>query len=425
MPEPVPYRLPDLGEGMAEAEIVRWEVEVGAHVRRDQVVVHVQTDKAEVELPVPEAGTITALGGAVGDLLPVGAVLLELVPDQSPAATPPAATPPAATSSAPAAPEPEAASRGPAPDAASAPPAPSARVEAPPPVRKLARELGIDLAALTGTGPHGRITAADVRAAAGAVADEQVRFAGEDTPDSPAPLGGTRREPLRGIRRAMARNMADAWRDVPHISLFDEIDARPLRDALRAARELSGDQSLTYTALFVRATAIGLREHPILNAAYDADADDVVYHDAAHIGIAVALPHGLVVPVVRDAGTRSLLELGAEIARATETARRGPLSPEAIAGATFTLSNYGTEGGRFATPIVRPPQVGIFGCGAIRVRPVVDGDAVVAAPALPLALSVDHRVVDGHDATAFIDRMATLLRAPLDLLVDAGEGAPG
>ena len=408
MPDPVRYRLPDLGEGMAEAEIVRWEVAVGDHVHRDQIVVHVQTDKAEVELPVPDAGTIMSLGGEVGDVLHVGATLLEFVPDTAPAtAAPPPANPTVLASSGrvtsdPGTPEP--------PQQAGAP------VQAAPPVRKLARELGLDLVAIVGTGPQGRVTAADVRAAA---APPAAATAATDGVAVVVAAGRERREPLRGIRRAMARNMADAWREVPHISLFDEIDARPVRDALRAARELSGDDSLTLTTLFVRAVVIGLDEHPILNVAFDAAAEELVYHDGCHVGIAVASPHGLVVPVVHDAHAKSLLDLGTEIARLTALAREGHLPPDEITGATFTVSNYGTEGGRFATPIVRPPQVGIFGCGAIRVRPVVDGDAVVAAPALPLALSADHRVVDGHDATAFLDRMAALLGEPLALLVDA------
>jgi pyruvate dehydrogenase E2 component (dihydrolipoamide acetyltransferase) len=401
MPDAFAYRLPDLGEGMAEAEIVRWEVAVGDHVERDQIVVHVQTDKAEVELPVPHAGTVTRLGGEIGEILQTGATLLELVPDGAPRTV---LAPPVRAMSDPGTPK-----------------AVGTGVQAAPPVRKLAKELGVDLAAIGGTGPYGRVTAADVRAAAAVPAPVAAAAPAAAPVAPPGPEAATaheRREPLRGVKRAMARNMADAWREVPHISLFDEIDARPVREALRAARELSGDETLTLTALFVRASVIGLAEQPILNAGFDAAREELVYHDACHVGIAVASPHGLVVPVVHDAQARSLLELGAEVNRLTALARAGGLPPEELSGATFTFTNYGTEGGRFATPIVRPPQVGILGCGAIRVRPVVDGDTVVAAPSLPLALSADHRVIDGHDATAFLDRMAALLREPLALLVD-------
>jgi pyruvate dehydrogenase E2 component (dihydrolipoamide acetyltransferase) len=257
-------------------------------------------------------------------------------------------------------------------------------------VRKLAKDLGVDLATVVGTGPGGRVTAADVRAVA-------------------APDG--RREPLRGVRRAMARNMADAWRAVPHISLFDEIDGRPLLDAHAAVRNEHGD-GITLTAFFVRAAVLALEEFPILNASLDAERDEIVYHDACHIGVAVASDDGLVVPVVHDAQQRTLIELGAEIARVTEAGRSGHLSPEAIRGATFTVTNFGTEGGRFATPIVRPPQVAILGFGAVRVRPVVDGDVVVAARTVPISLSADHRLIDGRDATGFLESVAGLLARP-------------
>lgn len=375
MPDSVPFRLPDLGEGMAEAEIVRWEVAVGDHVGRDQIVAIVQTDKAEVELPVPFAGTITGLGGDTGDMLPVGATLLELTPDDATVRAP--TSKPVRTD--------------------------GGGAQAAPPVRKLARELGVDLGEVAGSGPGGRVTANDVRAAASAEGSAAV---------------GEERVPLRGIRRAMARNMAEAWHTVPHISLLDEIDARPLLDALREAREQLGSPSLTLTAFFVRASVLALVAQPILNASLDEAAGELVYHAAINVGVAVASDDGLVVPVVHDAQSLSLRALGDEINRLTAAARSGGLPLEEIRGATFTVTNYGTEGGRFATPIVRPPQVAILGCGAIRPQPVVDGDHVVAAPALPLSLSADHRVVDGHDATAFLDAVATLLREPRPLIAD-------
>jgi pyruvate dehydrogenase E2 component (dihydrolipoamide acetyltransferase) len=201
--------------------------------------------------------------------------------------------------------------------------------------------------------------------------------------------------------------------------LFDEIDARPLLDALHAARELSGSDTLTLTAFFVRASVLALTAEPILNASLDDAAGEIVYHRAINIGVAVASDDGLVVPVVHDAQSLGLRALGDEISRATAAARAGGLPPENIRGATFTVTNFGTEGGRFATPIVRPPQVAILGCGAIRVQPVVDGNRVVAAPALPLSLSADHRVVDGHHATSFLDAVAGLLREPLRLVPDS------
>jgi pyruvate dehydrogenase E2 component (dihydrolipoamide acetyltransferase) len=374
MPESMQYLLPDLGEGT-----------------RDQIVAHVQTDKAEVELPVPASGTVVSLGAEVGDLVPVGAPLLELVPDEGSAI---GGTAVRGSAPATAGPSPAAPARR-TPGAPGAPPGPTSGgpVQAAPPVRKLARELGVDLATVAGTGPGGRVTAADLRA--------HRRADG-------------RREPLRGVRRAMAHNMADAWRAVPHISLFDEIDARPLLDAHRAVRIARG-ADITLTAFFARAAVVALGEWPILNASYDPDSDEVVYHDACNVGIAVASDDGLVVPVVHDAQDLSLVEVGEEITRATEAGRAGHLSPEAIRGATFTVTNFGTEGGRFATPIVRPPQAAILGFGAVRVRPVVDGEAVVAAPALPISLSADHRIVDGRAATGFVEAVAGLLLQPSSL----------
>jgi pyruvate dehydrogenase E2 component (dihydrolipoamide acetyltransferase) len=264
------------------------------------------------------------------------------------------------------------------------------RALAAPALRKLARELGVDLDAVVGSGPGARVTAADVRAAA---SDER-----------------DRREPLRGVRRAMARNLADAWRAVPHISLFDELDARPLLAAHAAVRER--DDGITLTACLVRAAGVAHEAYPILNASLDTERDELVFHGAVHMGVAVASDDGLVVPVVHDAHERDLVDLGREIVRVTEAGRAGHLAPEVLRGATFTVTNFGSEGGRFATPIVRPPQVAILGFGAVRVRPVVDGDAVVAAPTLPVSLSADHRVVDGHDATNFIEHVLARLRDP-------------
>jgi len=370
---------------MTEAELVQWRVAVGDHVTRDQIVAHVQTDKAEVELPVPASGTVVRLGAEVGDLVPVGAPLLELIPDEGTAlgGTPVRGQQPSVS-----APLPRDIHGVGAPKREE-----GARVLAAPPVRKLAKELGVDLAEVAGSGPGGRVSAADVRAAATHPTD--------------------RREPLRGVRRAMARNLADAWREVPHISLFYELDARPL---LAAHTELRGhDSRLTLSALFVRAAVVAIETFPIVNSSLDTARDELIFHGAVNVGIAVASDDGLVVPVVHDAQALDLVELGREVLRATEAGRAVHLSPEALRGATFTVTNFGTEGGRFATPIVRPPQVAILGFGAVRVRPVVDGDSIVAAPSLPVSLSADHRVIDGRDATGFLERVLTLLRDPSEI----------
>src|SRR5262249_12867602 len=270
------------------------------------------------------------------DVVAVGEPLLELVTDDGAAATTP--TPPSTQPA-----SPEGAIRPSRTQVRG-----QGRVQAAPPVRKLAKELGGDLAAVTGTGPGGGVTAADVNA---------VARTGDGRPHDVAPASGERRVPLRGIPRAMARNMAEAWRAVPHISLFDEIDARDLIEALSAARNLTGSESLTLTAFFVRASVVALDAQPILNASLDEAADEIVDPGGVQVGIAVATDEGLVVPVVRNAQELAFRELGEEIVRVTAEARAGGLSPETLRGATFSVTNFGTEGGRFATPIVRPPQV--------------------------------------------------------------------
>ncbi len=419
MPDAVDFLLPDLGEGMAEAEIVEWFVAPGDHVERDQTVVHVQTDKAVVELPAPAAGTVVTLGAGVGDIVPVGGLLLQLrqvgapAPDAEPwtVGQPPAARdadddPPLYGHDMAPTTRPPVDLSTPAPPTSDADSATDA-TRTSPAVRRLARDLGVDLSLVTGTGPDGRITAEDVHAA---LELEPIRFDGD------------RRVPLRGVRRSMARNMAEAWRTIPHASLFDEIDARALLDAHKLARDLGGDQAraLTLTAFFVRACVLALRAVPMINSSLDLTRDEIVEHDACHIGVAVATESGLYVPVVHDAQNLDLLAIGDELARLTAAARNGTITPAELADATFTVTNFGTQGGRFGTPIIRPPQVAILGFGAIRPQPVVDdAGAIVAAPALPLSLSVDHRVVDGAQATAFIDNVGRLLRQPVRLFTDA------
>ena len=334
----MPYLLPDLGEGMTEAEIVQWRVAVGDHVTRDQIVAHVQTDKAEVELPVPASGTIVALGAEVGDLVPVGAPLLELVPDAGTALAAPRSAPrPGRRRSATAA-----AGRHRAGPARHAGP-----VQAAPPVRKLAKELGIDLATVAGTGPGGRVTAADVRADAPAADARAARAPARGTPgDGPQHGRGLARGPAHlPVRRDRRPSAA----------------RRSCRGARRARRRHHAHRVLRARRV------LALDEYPILNASLDPDADEIVYHDACHVGVAVASDDGLVVPVVHDAQRRTLVDLGHEIARVTEAGRAGHLPPDEIRGATFTVTNFGTEGGRFATPIVRPPQVAILGFGVVRV----------------------------------------------------------
>lgn len=425
------FRLPDVGEGLSEAEIVEWAVAVGDTVAEDQPIVSVNTDKSIVDIPAPTAGTIVELGGEVGDVLPIGALLAVIAVDDD--ATGPA-TPPAGTDDAPvassAAPSPAGPFQpvGAAPSDGERPPADQGArkpLRAAPATRRLATELGVDLTAVNGTGPNGRITADDVRAAA-------------RTPAAPATAGATqhpaapratsagrpargetpdRTEPLRGTRRQIARTMAAAW-SVPHITDFREIDAAELVRVHGRLRDRIGGGRLTFLPLFVRAAAAALRRHPSFNARIDVEADEITYRSSVNIGIAAATQHGLVVPVVADADHRSLEDIAEEIARLAEAARAGRLEPGDSADGTFTISNFGSYGTWLGTPIIRPPEVAIAGFGRIADRVVaVDGQPVVR-PVLPLAVATDHRLNDGADLGAFAATLADLLRDPVLLLAE-------
>ena len=434
----VEFQLPDVGEGLEEGEIVSWLVAPGDTVSRDQPLVEVQTDKALVELPSPVAGQVVSLAFGAGDIVKVGQVIVVLE-ERSPTAI--SATSPSApkeplpgqtlpSSAGADATRAETAARAPS----VTPPGSSGlgRPKAAPAVRKRAIELGLDLAAVTGTGPGGRILASDVEAAAtGArgtgVPDRgmsAVRNASSATvaQSDRSELGWMEagRHPLRGIRRVTAEAMGRSWSEIPHLTTMDEVDAT----GLLAARSRLSDAGIDTTigGLLVAAVARGLRRYPVLNASLELASGgaggDIVVHPDCNLGLAVATADGLVVPVIRHADRRSLADLGAEVRRLTKAARDRRVEVADLQGGTFTISNYGSLGGRFATPLIRPPEVGIMGFGAIRPRPfVVDGE-VKARPTLPWSLSADHRLIDGDVATAFAEYVTGLLADPVALLAE-------
>lgn len=400
------FHLPDVGEGLGEAEIVAWAVGVGDEVREDQPIVSVSTDKSVVDIPAPASGRIVALGGDVGDVLPVGSLLalIEVVAGGDGEEAPPAA--------------------GAAPQPSGAPA--RAAVRAAPSTRRLATQLDVDLAAVDGAGPNGRITADDVRAAAaaagGARAPEARDAPGTEAPPpapAPAPPPADETVPLRGIRRQVARTMSTAWQ-VPHITDFREVDASELVRAHGRLRRRLADRGirLTFMPLFVKAVAVALRAHPRFNARIDVEGGTITYLAACHIGIATATDDGLVVPVLRDADRKSLQQVAEELARLAETARGARLEPGDTAEGTFTISNFGSYGTRLGTPIIRPPEVGIVGFGRIADAVVpVDGQPAVR-PVLPLAVTTDHRLNDGAGLGAFAATLTDLLADPV-LLLDA------
>jgi pyruvate/2-oxoglutarate dehydrogenase complex dihydrolipoamide acyltransferase (E2) component len=336
------FKLPDLGEGLTEGEVARWLVSEGQEIAEDDALVEIQTDKATVEIPSPYAGTVLEIRVAEGEIAPVGAVLVVIgAPGETVAADAP---PPR-----------------PAPGAA--------RVSATPLVRKIAQELGVDLASVTGSGPGGRITEDDVRGAAGGVAPQEGR-----------------REPLRGIRRLTAEHMARAHREVPPVTWVEECD-------------FEGVELERLLATVAKAVADSLPGFPELNARLEGDA--IAYLDRYDLGIAVQTEDGLVVPVVRGAEAKSVDELAAEIARLAEAARAGSLRPEEVRGSTFTITSAGKLAGLFQTPIVNHPEVAILSVGRIAPRAVVRGGDVVVRKTGTIAITFDHRVVDGARAAAF------------------------
>jgi pyruvate dehydrogenase E2 component (dihydrolipoamide acetyltransferase) len=350
------FKLPDLGEGVAEGEIARWLVRVGQVIDEDDPLVEIQTDKTTVEIPSPAGGKVARILVEEGELVPVGTPLVVIGDGEVTTA------------------EPEPATSEPEPAAA-----PTERVKATPLVRRIAAELGVDLSLLAGTGAGGRITEEDVR-----------RFSALSGGQTPG-RGPERRVPLRGVRRTIAQHLTTAHREVPAVTVVEECDF----SALAAVR---GERS--YLPYLLQAVVAGLKEFPELNATLDGE--EIVFWERYDVGVAVQTEEGLVVPVLRAADEKSLDELEAEARRLAEGARAGTLRPEELKGSTFTVTSAGKLGGLFATPLVNHPEVGILGLHRIAERPaVVDGE-VVARQIGWLACTFDHRVVDGARASAFL-----------------------
>jgi pyruvate dehydrogenase E2 component (dihydrolipoamide acetyltransferase) len=405
-------RLPDLGEGVTEAEIVRWLVSEGDAVVEDQPLVEVDTDKATAEIPSPWSGVVTRVHAAEGDVIRVGTVLITIAEEAEAGAV---------EAGGPASPGSLAGEPTVTPTAA-APAAASGGARAMPHVRKLAREQGVDLASVRGTGPEGRVLREDVEAAA-RTARQEVASAAEGVaavgPGAPA----IRREPLRGVRRIIAERMAESHRVVPAVTHVEECDVTGLEAARRLANERRQEgPKLTYLPFVVKAAVSALRRFPALNASLDEEAGELVYHGAYHIGIAVDTPRGLLVPVVRDADARDLLGLATEIERLATEAREGSLDPSQMTGATFTVTSPGPYAGIMATPIVPLPQAAILGVHRAADRPVVRDGRVVVRRMMNLSLSFDHRVLDGVTAARFLLEVVRMLEQPPLLLLE--EPAP-
>jgi 2-oxoisovalerate dehydrogenase E2 component (dihydrolipoyl transacylase) len=433
-------KMPDVGEGVAEAEIVEWAVKVGDLVKEDQVVAAVMTDKATVDIPTPVAGSVLALGGAVGDVLAVGAELIRIdapgMPD-SPApaapksrlvqkeaeptlsvrsvlaepasATPLIEPPPAQTAR-----EQDAApQRAPQPTTGAPRPA-GEKPLASPAVRMKAREAGVDLRFVRGSGPAGHITHDDLDAFI-ARPPEPPAKRGAKAPDTAV-------ETIKvvGMRRRIAHNMAESSRRIAHFSYVEEIDVTALEE-LRASLNASATEArpkLTLLPFLMLAMVKAVADFPQVNAHYDDDNDVIQRFGAVHLGVATQTPNGLMVPVVRHAETLGLYQCAREMRRVSEAARQGVAARDELAGSTITLTSLGALGGIASTPIVNRPEVAIVGVNKITVKPVWRDGGFVPRKVMNLSSSFDHRVVDGYDAATFIQRLRTLLETPATLFIE-------
>jgi len=431
--------MPDLGEGLTEATIVRWLVEVGDEIAEDQIVAEVETAKATVELPAPFAGTIADRHAEEGQEVDVGAVVLSIDLAGDATAAPRAETADDETTakdtsgSGPADEDDEddessgsvlvgyGTGRGPGRRRRrprtphDAPPSRLTKPQAKPPVRKLAKDLGVDLEALTGSGQDGRITRDDIRDAAQR-SSAPAAPAARTAPRGDHAEAGERREAVTGVRARIADHLSVAWREIPAASCWVECDASTLltvRDELSAAHP---DVRLTPLALVLRAVVVSLGQVPQLNASFDAEQREIVHHGRIDLGVATQTDRGLLVPVVRGAGGRSVLELASEVERLAGEARSGALAPGELVGSTFTVSNVGAFGIDGGGPIINHPEAGILGIGRIAPRPWVVDDTVVVRPVVQLTLSFDHRVCDGAEAAGFLRRIADLVERPMLLL---------
>ena len=465
------FKLPDIGEGVSEGEIVGWLVHVGDSVAENQDMVEVMTDKATVTIGAPKAGKVVEVRGGEGDTVPVGTVLvvLEVGGEASAGATPKVSEKPAAAEpqkperKEQAQPEPAEEKRPPSVVASAVgdikdvlpgvPRAPriaaddyrNEKPRASPATRKLAREHGLDLRRVRPSGEGGRVTREDVEqfAGAGAAGVAQVpsggaahtsvtirpasgNGAGEAQPAAkptaprPQEEGGDQRVPIRGLRKRIYENMARAKHTAAHFTYVDECDVTELKRMREGAKAAAASEgaSITYLPFIVKAVVAALKRHPTLNCVVDDAAMEMVLRSTYDIGIAVATEAGLMVPVLRGADRLTVLDVAREIERLSSEARAGKTRREDLGGSSFTITSLGKDGGLFATPVVNYPEVAILGVHQIKRRPVIRGDQIVPGNVMLLSLSFDHRIIDGHVGAAFAQEVIKFLEAPERLLLD-------
>ena len=430
------FKLPDLGEGMQEAEVVEWLVKAGDTLKLDQTMLKVETDKAIVEIPSPVAGRVAEIRVQDGQVAKVGDVLI--VFESTTSANGGSSTPPKSFTSASATIQ---SASMPSSTPVSQTPATKQRVLAAPAVRKLAFELEVDLEKVTPSLANGRVSIEDVQAYVEHKTDSSLPSASSpvlveeeeaEHPVSQAPTTLIRkiehpvapvqdeRQPLKGLRKRIAEHMERSWRTIPHATAFDEVDGgalATLREALKPTAEKRGVR-LTYIPLLIKLLIPLLNEFPIFNASLDEENSEIIYHRSYHIGVATASPEGLLVPVMRNADHLTLMEIAGNLEHLIEGAKKRTLALSELSGSTFTLNNVGSFGGSTGTPIINHPEVAILAVGRLQDKAIVQQGTVIVRPMMPLALSFDHRLIDGAMAGAFLARFKELVENPQQLMLD-------
>ncbi len=410
------FRLPDIGEGVVEGEVVRWMVNEGDPVGEDQPMVEVMTDKATVEIPSPRAGKIAKINTPAGQICKVGAVLVVIDEGGGKAAAPVVA--PMVARGAPAPTKTNGHTNGShgtlhvaqQPVKTSYAAAPRGKVLATPATRKLARDMGVDLGAVRATGDNGRVTKADVQAHGGGGASPMHAYAPMTTVRDQSDV----RQPFRGVRKKIAENMHRSRQTAAHFTYVEECDVTDLSSLRKRAKARAEERGikLSFLPFIVKAVCAGLKKFPIVNATLDEQAQEIVLRKRYHVGVAAASDAGLIVPVLKDADQKSLFQIASELDSLSDKAKTGKASREELTGSTFTISSLGSLGGVLATPIINFPEVAILGVHKIKPTPVVRDGQIVIRDMMNLSISLDHRVVDGYEGAQFLQHVVELLQDP-------------
>jgi pyruvate dehydrogenase E2 component (dihydrolipoamide acetyltransferase) len=425
------FKLPDLGEGLTEAEIVKWLVQTGDPIAEGQIFVQVETDKAVIDIPSPRKGVVLKLTAAEGEMVQVGAVII-IIGDAGEKVKIPS-TPKAVTAAkrpsvgvvgeleeAPEYDEAEAKVEKIIPE--SIPILKKDEILAVPMVRKLARDLNVDLRTIQGSGPHGRITKEDIEKAA-----QRKKPAGKPIPEAAIAevrkydfYGFIEKVPLKGMRKAIAQAMAKSKSTIPHACGLDEADMTQLIALKAKAKERASQKKihLTFLPFVIKAVVAALEEHPYVNASFDEESGEIILKKYYNIGVAVDTKDGLMVPVVKNTKDKNIFQLAAELAELSEKARLRTIDLKDLKGGTFTITNFGAMGGIYGFPIIHYPEVAIIGMGKIYDKPIVVDGKIEIRKVLPLSLSFDHRVIDGAEAVRFMNTVIELLEDPGLILME-------